>query len=224
MLRAASLRALRALRRARVLGVAPPAALAAFALAACDDPKSNAPDPADAARPAPAPAQVDAAAPIVDAAAPASTWDGSMPERPVPKTSPTVSAGMPVETQMQAVRYMAAMSQPRFDDAALDADYVRALTAQLKPVAMALDKGSPGDKMVLNRIDVVGGGRRIDALLAAGCDAQMPTRIVGRANAPIATLLEHGVLVVACHDARVQCLQSTRDATDVLCTTAPRHK
>jgi len=36
--------------------------------------------------------------------------------------------------------------------------------------------------------------------------------------------VSHGVLVIRCNDARVQCLQSTRDPEDVLCTTAPRHK
>ena len=30
--------------------------------------------------------------------------------------------------------------------------------------------------------------------------------------------------VIRCNDARIQCLQSTRDPDDVLCTTAPRHK
>jgi len=216
-----------AMRRASIIpAVAPPLLLALFlGLAGCDDPKTKAPDVADAgAFGAARPSAVPDAAPIVDAAAPAPTWDGSMPERPVPKTSPTVGAGMPVETQMQAIRYMAAMGQPRFDDAPIDSDFVHSLATQLKPVAMALDKGSAADKLVLNRVDVVGGGRRIDVLFAAGCDAQMPTRTVGRANVPLATLLSHGVLVVACHDARVQCLQSTRDATDILCTTAPRHK
>ena len=42
--------------------------------------------------------------------------------------------------------------------------------------------------------------------------------------AGLATLAAHGVLVVRCNDARTQCLQSTRDPSDVLCTTAPRHK
>jgi hypothetical protein len=38
------------------------------------------------------------------------------------------------------------------------------------------------------------------------------------------TLLSHGVLVIRCNDAHVQCLESTRDPTDILCTTAPRHR
>jgi hypothetical protein len=156
---------------------------------------------------------------------PVSTWDGSMPERPVPKTSPTVGSGMPAETQMKAIAYMAAMWQPTIDDPYVDATFVNNLVEQLKPVAMTLDKGNGGDKQRLNRVESIGSGRRIDLLLADGCDAQMPTKaVVGRASVPLTTLREHGVLVIACHDARVQCLQSTRDATDVLCTTAPRHK
>jgi hypothetical protein len=31
-------------------------------------------------------------------------------------------------------------------------------------------------------------------------------------------MLAHGVLVVRCADRELQCLQSTRDADDVLCT------
>ena len=53
----------------------------------------------------------------------------------------------------------------------------------------------------------------------------VPSRaIVTRAGLPLSTLYAHGVLVVRCNDAHVQCLQSTRDPTDVLCTTAPRHR
>jgi hypothetical protein len=143
----------------------------------------------------------------------------------VPKTSPTVGSGMPMETQMQAIAYMAAMGQPRFDDAAADANYAQNLATQLKPIAMSLDHGPADEKAKLNRVEVVAGGRKIDILLANGCDAEAPRRaVVTRANVPLSTLLAHGVLVVRCNDARVQCLQSTRDPTDVLCTTAPRHK
>jgi hypothetical protein len=71
----------------------------------------------------------------------------------------------------------------------------------------------------------VAGGRQIDLLMGGGCDDQAPKRaVVQRAGVTFATLLSRGILVVRCNDAHVQCLQSTRDATDVLCTTAPRHK
>jgi hypothetical protein len=132
---------------------------------------------------------------------------------------------MPAEVQMQAIAYMAAMSTPHPDDANADPDYAKALADKLGPIVRAMDKGSAEDKERLDRVDVVGNGRKIDLLMAAGCDAEAPTRAVqGRAGVTLTALLAHGVLVVRCNDARVQCLQSTRDPTDVLCTTAPRHK
>ncbi len=214
----------------------PLALLAGLFCAHCEK-ESAAPSPADSAAAAPdapdvtpAPALAVDAGPSVpsDASAPAahaSEWDGSMPPRPVPRTSPTVGSGMPMETQMRAVAYMAAMGQPRADDAPADPQYAALLAAQLRPIAFALDRGSAEDKAKLDRVEVVGSGRRIDLLLASGCDAQAPMRaVVTRANVPLSTLRSHGVLVVRCNDARVQCLQSTRDPTDVLCTTAPRHR
>jgi hypothetical protein len=199
----------------------------ALGLAACD--KDDSAAALDAARetttpsaplPSPSAPQSAAATP-----APASTWDGSMPPRPVPKTSPTVGSGTSPQTQMEAIAYMAAMGQPRFDDANADADWAANLADRLRPITRALDKGSADDKEKLDRVEVIGGGRRIDLLMAGGCDAETPSRaVVTRGATSLSTLLAHGVLVVRCNDARTQCLQSTRDPTDVLCTTAPRHR
>jgi hypothetical protein len=200
--------------------------------AACDEKEAKqggAAVAADAATAAPPPSSAAslASAPAPDAATstlPPSS-DGGMPPRPVPKTSPTVGSGMPMETQMQAIAYMAAMGQPRFDDPQPDATYAQTLATQLKSIAMSLDHGSAEEKGKLNRVEVAAGGRKIDILLANGCDAETPRRaVVTRASTPLSTLFGHGVLVVRCNDAHVQCLQSTRDPTDVLCTTAPRHK
>jgi hypothetical protein len=131
---------------------------------------------------------------------------------------------MPAETQMRAIAYMAAMGQPRFDDSDADAAYAASLAAQLRPIAMSMDRGAADDKLRLERDEVVAGGRRIDLLMADGCDARTPQlAVVGRAGVSFVTLLSHGVLVLRCNDAHVQCLQSTRDPSDVLCTTAPRH-
>ena len=202
---------------------------ASLALVGCDKEAPSAAPPVDATPP-PRPAEppLAEAGAITDASvtpAPASTWDGSMPPRPVPKTSPTVGSGMPMETQMRAIAYMAAMGQPQIDDAPADPKYAEQLAAQLRPIVMSLDHGPAEEKARLDRVEVVGSGRRIDLLLSAGCDAQAPMRaVVTRANVPLSTLRSHGVLVVRCNDARVQCLQSTRDPTDVLCTTAPRHR
>ncbi len=195
---------------------------------ACDDDKKSvAPAPSASATSVTTAASSAPPAEPTDAGrapAPASTWDGSMPERPVPKSSPTVSANYPPETQLKAVAYMAAMAQPRYDDAFPDGDWIHSLVERLKPIALSMDKGPASEKSKMSGVTEIGGGRRIDIMLAGGCDAEMPARIVqGRAGASFPTLLSHGVLVIACHDAHVQCLQSTRDPTDVLCTTAPRH-
>jgi hypothetical protein len=147
-----------------------------------------------------------------------------MPARPIPKPALTVSSGMPAETQLKAIAYMAAMGQPRFDDAPAGADYAASLATQLKPIAMSMDRGAADEKLRLNRVEVVAGGRRIDLLMADGCDARTAQlAVVGRLGVSFVALLSHGVLVLRCNDAHVQCLQSTRDSTDVLCTTAPRH-
>jgi hypothetical protein len=148
-----------------------------------------------------------------------------MPPRPIPKPALTVGSGMPAEVQMKAIAYMSAMAQPSTSDANADPDYAKGLAAQLKPISMVMDHGSAEDKLRLNRVEVVGSGRRIDLLMADGCDAKAPqTAVVQRAGVSWVTLQSHGVLVVRCNDSRVQCLQSTRDPSDVLCTTAPRHR
>jgi hypothetical protein len=148
-----------------------------------------------------------------------------MPTRPIPKPALTVGASMPAETQMKAIAYMAAMSQPGPGDANAEPEYAANLANQLRPITMSMDRGSAEDKARLNRVEVVGSGRRIDLLMADGCDAKAPQMaVVTRGGHSFVTLQSHGVLVVRCNDQHVQCLQSTRDPTDVLCTTAPRHR
>ncbi|MEO8878077.1 MAG: hypothetical protein ABI461_20970 [Polyangiaceae bacterium] len=189
----------------------------AIVVAACDD--KTIPD-----------AIVDSgsAALIVDAGSAArdagGTFDASMPERPVPKSSPTVGIYAPLETQQKAISYMAAMAAPRPDDPFVDNDYVKSLAVKMRPILAGMDKGSAADRAKLERVDIVGGGRRVDLLFALGCEADTPAHAIGGAGITLGTLHDHGVLVAACHDARAQCLQSTRDQTDVLCTVAPRHK
>jgi hypothetical protein len=176
----------------------------------------------DASTTAPSPAAEGGTAGAQDAGT--SGWDGSMPPRPIPKPSMTVGSGMPAEVQMKTIAYMSAMSQPRFDDAPADPDYAASLVAQLKPVLQSFDKGSPEEKLRLERVESIASGRRIDLLMAEGCNAELPRAATQRIATSFVTLLAHGVLVVRCNDSRVQCLQSTRDPSDVLCTTAPRHR
>jgi hypothetical protein len=134
-----------------------------------------------------------------------------------------VGSGMSIEVQQKAISYMVAMRAPHLDDAAADPTYAGDLVDKLKPIVLSMDSGA--DKARLNRVEMVANGRQIDLLMAGGCDEKTPLRaVVSRAGVPFATLVSHGVLVVRCNDSRVQCLQSTRDPDDVLCTTAPRHK
>jgi hypothetical protein len=127
-----------------------------------------------------------------------------MPPRPVPTTSPTVLITMPQDTQLQAIQYMAAMQAPQPSDAPADATYAKQIADQLRAVG---------------RTDVISSGRRIDVFMEKGCDATLPRESVARyTGASLTTLLTHGILVIRCADHSLQCLQSTRDANDVLCT------
>lgn len=127
-----------------------------------------------------------------------------MPPRPVPTTSPTVRVTMPVEVQLKAIQYMSAMEAPQPGDAPADPAFAQDIAAKLRSL------GKP---------DVVSSGRRIDVQMAKGCDATLPREAIARyTGSSLSALLAHGVIVVRCADHELQCLQSTRDADDVLCT------
>ncbi len=176
-------------------------ALAPFALGACD--KSGPLADLDAAPAWPVPSTAPLAPSLADAAPPAAPTR-VMPPRPVPTSSPTVRITMPVEVQLQAIQYMSAMQSPQPGDAPADPTYARAIADALKPVG---------------KTDVISSGRRVDIVMAKGCDATLPKGALARqTSASLPTLLAHGVLVVKCVDREVQCLQSTRDADDILCT------
>ncbi len=141
-------------------------------------------------------------APLAEAAAPAPAR--SMPPRPVPTTAPTVTIGMPMETQLQAIQYMQAMQAPQPGEAAADPTYARQIADALRG---------------LGKTDVISSGRLIEIKMEKGCDATLPKQAIARSTAAtLGVLLAHGVLVIKCLDRQVQCLQSTRDADDVLCT------
>jgi hypothetical protein len=194
------------MRGARVLAIARPfatfalLALLAFVALACD--KSGPLADLDASGPWP---NAPSASPSSAAAPSAAPFDAGriMPPRPVPVTSPTVRITMPMDVQLQAIQYMAAMEAPQPNDPPADPTYAKELADKLRPVG---------------RIDVVSSGRRLD-LYVGKCDSAMPKESISRyTGATITTLLPHGVLVVRCTDKEVQCLQSTRDPDDVLCT------
>lgn len=147
----------------------------------------------------------------------------SLPERPIPKPQSMVTAGMSIEVQQKAIAYMVAMRAPQPGDASADPTYAGDLIAKLKPISLAMDTGA--DKARMNRVEMVANGRQIDMFMSNGCDERTAQKaVIHRAGLTMLALASHGVLVVRCNDARVQCLQSTRDPEDVLCTTAPRHK
>jgi predicted Zn-dependent protease len=111
---------------------------------------------------------------------------------------------MPMQVQMQAIEYMAAMQAPQLSDARADAAFAQSIATALAG---------------LGKAEVVSGGRQIDVTMARGCDATLPKQAIAQhTSASLVTLLSHGVLVVRCADREVQCLQSTRDTDDVLCT------
>jgi hypothetical protein len=111
---------------------------------------------------------------------------------------------MPMQVQMQAIEYMAAMQAPQPSDNPADAAYAQTIATALA---------------ALGKAEVASGGRQIDVTMPKGCDATLPREAIARrTSASLLTLLSHGVLVVRCTDREVQCLQSTRDADDVLCT------
>ena len=198
-----------------------------LASAACDNKQDGAGTTSAATSAAATPTP---AAPATAAAAGAATDEGGskppvipMPERPVPRPQTMVGSNMPIETQQKAIAYMVAMRAPHLDDVPADPTYAADLVTKLKPIVLSMDSGA--DKARMDRVEVVANGRQIDLLMAGGCDEKTPLRaVVSRAGVPFATLVSHGVLVIRCNDIKVQCLQSTRDPDDVLCTTAPRHK
>jgi hypothetical protein len=146
-----------------------------------------------------------------------------MPERPVPKPETMVSQSAPEETQMKAMTYMVAMRAPHPDDPNADEAYATEVMNKLKPISLAIDTGP--DKSRWNRTEVIAGGRQIDMYMSLGCEPKTPfNAVVQRANIPLAVLRSRGILVVRCYDTKKQCLQSTRDPDDVLCTTVIRHK
>jgi hypothetical protein len=144
------------------------------------------------------------ASPLSYDAAPPAPKKRVMPPRPVPTSNPTVRITMPMDTQLQAIQYMAAMQAPQPSDAPADPSYAKEIAGGLSAVG---------------KTDIISSGRVIDIMLAKGCDATLPKESIARhTGGSLTTLLAHGVLVVRCRDHDLQCWQSTRDADDVLCT------
>ena len=88
-----------------------------------------------------------------------------MPPRPVPTSSPTVLITMPMETQLLAIQYMAAMQAPQPGDAPADPDYGKTIADAFRP---------------LGKTDVISSGRLIEVKMEKGCDATLPKSAVAR--------------------------------------------
>lgn len=194
------------------------ASLAVFALAACDD------KPAPAAV-ASATATTTAAAAVTATAAPTATATvrpkgPPMPPRPVPLgSSGPIQPTAPAEKQMMAIAYTLAMLTPRGNDPIIvDKAYLGETLKKLQGAIAGLDKG----KTPPNPVRADKGDRKLVVELGKGCTDRVPALLMQRAGTTLKAAYEAGVLVIACHDDRWECHQSTRDPADVLCHAAPR--
>src|ERR1700678_2079890 len=129
-------------------------ALGPLALLACDHSRPLA--DLDAGAPwASVPSAIDATPSSPSPAATAAHDAGrTMPPRPVPTSSPTVRITMPMQVQMQAIEYMAAMQAPQPSDAPADAAYAQSIAAALA---------------ALGKAEIASGGRRVDVTMPKGC-------------------------------------------------------
>jgi hypothetical protein len=189
----------------------------AAALAACDD------------KPSPAPAASASAAETATAAPPVTTATATatasapplpMPPRPVPiGSSGPIQPSAPAEQQMMAINYTLAMVAPRTTDPpTVEQAYLDDVIKKLETAVRGVDKGKTG----ANPVHPDKGNRKIVVDMGHGCADHVPAQLVQRASTTLKAAYEAGVLVIACHDDKWECHQSTRDPKDVLCHAAPR--
>lgn len=120
---------------------------------------------------------------------------------------------------MMAIAYTLAMLMPRGNDPlTVDKAYLGETLKKIEGAIAGLDKGKTPPSPV--RADK--GDRKIAVEIGKGCTDRVPALLMQRAGTTLKAALDAGVLVIACHDSRWECHQSTRDASDVLCHAAPR--
>lgn len=196
---------------------------ALFALAACDDPKKPEPGAGATATATAAatPTATAVEAPTATATATATAAAIPMPPRPVPiGSSGPIQPSDPADKQMMAIAYTLAMVQPRGNDPlTVDKSYLDEVLKKLEVAIRTSDKG----KTPPNPVKAERGNRKILVEMGRGCTDRIPSSIIQRAGSSLKAAYEAGVLVVACHDDKWECHQSTRDTKDVLCHAAPRH-
>jgi hypothetical protein len=119
---------------------------------------------------------------------------------------------------MMAIAYTLALVTPRGNDAlTVDSTYLDEVLKKLDVAVRGIDKG----KTPPNPVHAEKGNRKIVVDMGHGCVDHVPSQLVQRASTTLAAAHEAGVLVIACHDDRWECHQSTRDPKDVLCHAAP---
>jgi hypothetical protein len=186
--------------------------LAVLGLAACDDKPAPAAAPASATgSPPDAPATATAAA----TAAPSIP----MPPRPVPiGSSGPIQPSAPAEQQMMAIAYTLALVTPQGNDPlTVDNGYLEETLKKLETAVRGIDKGTTP----ANAAKATKGNRKIEVDMGHGCADYVPSQLVKRAGTTLKAAYDAGVLVIACHDDKWECHQSTRDPKDVLCHAAP---
>ncbi len=194
-------------------------------LSGCDDDKK----PASGAAPSGSPSVTSSGAPAATAAPTASTPAPTasvtaaipMPPRPVPLgSSGPIQPSAPADQQMMAITYTLAMVQPRGNDPlTVDKTYLEDTLKKLEGAVRTTDKG----KTPPNPAKATRGSRKIELEMGKGCTDRVPSSLIQRAGSSLKGAYEAGVLVIACHDDKWECHQSTRDPNDVLCHAAPRH-
>jgi hypothetical protein len=145
-----------------------------------------------------------------------------MPPRPVPiGSSGPIQPADPPEMQMMAIAYTLAMVTPRGNDPpSVDMAFLGDITKKLEAAVRGVDKGkTPASPVVASK-----GNRKIEVNMGHGCVDHLPAQLIQRAGTTIKAVYEAGVLVVACHDDKWECHQSTRDPKDVLCHAAPKSR
>jgi hypothetical protein len=192
----------------------------ALALVACDD--KPAPGAAATAAPTSAPEATASAAPSAAAPAPTPTMSAAaiqMPPRPVPiGSSGPIQPSAPADQQMMAIAYTLALVTPQgMDPLTVDSTFLDDMLKKLEVAVRGIDKGTTPP----NPAKAAKGNRKIEVEMGHGCADYVPTQLVKRAGTTLKAAYDAGVLVIACHDDKWECHQSTRDPKDVLCHAAP---
>ncbi len=120
---------------------------------------------------------------------------------------------------MQAIAYTFALLTPRGNDPlTVEQGYLDDVLKKLEVAVRGIDKGNPPP----NPVKTSNGNRKISVDMGHGCADYVPSQLLKRASTTLKAAYDAGVLVIACHDDKWECHQSTRDPKDVLCHAAPK--